>query len=34
MGVIRFSPGYFNTRDEMVTALAAVEKIARGDEPS
>lgn len=30
-GVIRFSPGYFNTIDEIVQALNAVEQIAQGD---
>ena len=31
-GVIRFSPGYFNTMDEIVQVLNAVEQIAQGDE--
>lgn len=30
-GVIRFSPGYFNTVDEMTQAVAAIEQIAQGD---
>lgn len=30
-GVIRFSPGYFNTMDEMMQVLDAVEQIAQGD---
>jgi len=30
-GVVRFSPGYFNTTDEIMQALAAVEQIAQGD---
>lgn len=31
-GVIRFSPGYFNTTDEIVQAIQAIEQIAQGDE--
>ena len=31
-GAIRFSPGYFNTMDEIVQVLNAVEQIAQGDE--
>ncbi|MBP2626778.1 MAG: sufS 2 [Firmicutes bacterium] len=31
-GVIRFSPGYFNTADEILQAIKAVERIAQGDE--
>jgi len=31
-GVIRFSPGYFNTRDEIVQAIKAIEHIAQGNE--
>lgn len=30
-GVIRFSPGYFNTVDEMTQAVAAIAQIAQGD---
>lgn len=30
-GVIRFSPGYFNTVDEITQALSAVAQIAQGD---
>lgn len=30
-GMIRFSPGYFNTRDEILQALIAIEQIAQGD---
>lgn len=31
-GLIRLSPGYFNTADEMVKTVGAIECIARGDE--
>jgi len=31
-GVIRFSPGYFNTVDEIKQAIKAIEHIAQGDE--
>ena len=31
-GVIRFSPGYFNTTEEIVQAIKAIELIAQGDE--
>jgi len=31
-GVIRFSPGYFNTTDEIMQAIKAIEHIAQGDE--
>ena len=31
-GTIRFSPGYFNTTDQMMLAIKAIEDIAQGDE--
>lgn len=30
-GLVRFSPGYFNTPDEMEQAIEAVRKIAEGE---